>query len=180
MKLLFASDIHGDWRAAERLTEILKKEKCDKMVLCGDLLYHGARNDLFDTYDTKKTAEILNSEAKNIIAVRGNCDSEVDQMVLDFLIMADYNMIYTDDKRIFITHGHIYNTADSLKMQEGDIMVSGHTHILRAERYFGCYFLNPGSVSLPKGGNPKSYMIYENRSFDIRNFDGDTIKKLEV
>lgn len=179
MKLLFASDIHGSAFDAQNLKNKFFSENADKLVICGDILYHGPRNDLPTDYNPKKVIEIMNSLSNNIIAVRGNCDSEVDQMVLDFPMMADYALIYADDIRMYITHGHIYNSENNLKLSDDDILISGHTHILKAENN-GYYHLNPGSVSLPKENNPKTYMIYENRTFTIKTFDNEIIKTLTL
>lgn len=180
MKLLFASDIHGDYDSCLQLIDAFKTENADMLVLSGDLLYHGPRNDLPESYNPKKVIELLNSVADNIIAVRGNCDSEVDQMVLDFPMLADYVLIYAGSKKIYITHGHVYSPESPLKLSDGDIMVSGHTHVLKAEHKGNKTFLNPGSVSIPKENNPKTYMIYENDEFKIKSFNGEILKNITV
>ena len=175
MKLVFASDIHGSACDAQRIKDIFIKENGDKLILCGDLLYHGPRNDLPKDYSPKKVIEILNSVSDDIIAVRGNCDSEVDQMVLDFPVTADYALIYVDDIRIYVTHGHIYNIQKPMKLKQDDVLVCGHTHILKAEHCNNFYHINPGSAALPKEGNPKTYMVYENRCFTIKKLEDDSI-----
>ena len=180
MKLLFASDIHGDSTTCEELIQIFKTENADMLVLSGDLLYHGPRNDLPEGYNPKEVIELLNSVSNKIIAVRGNCDSEVDQMVLDFPMMADYTLIYADGIKIYVTHGHIYSPQNPLKLSDGEIMVSGHTHVLNADRIENKIFLNPGSVSIPKENNPKTYMVYEKGEFTIKTLQGDIIKSVNV
>lgn len=171
MKLMFASDIHGSQYYCEKMKEAYIKEGASKLILLGDLLYHGPRNDLPKEYNPKAVIGILNSLKEDIICIRGNCDTEVDQMVLDFPIMSDYSMLYIDGKRMYITHGHIYNTSSPLKMQKGDYLIHGHTHV-RAKENKGVYtYINPGSVSIPKENNPHSYMIYENGEFIFKEID---------
>ena len=181
MKLLFASDIHGDLDSAVTLINVLKNEKPEKLILLGDILYHGPRNDLPGSYNPKAVISLLNDYKDMIIAVRGNCDAEVDQMVLDFPIMADFRYVEADGIRVFATHGHHYNEDTPPKMSHGEILVHGHTHIPKCNK-FGDenYCLNPGSVSIPKGGFPKSYMLYENRTFIIKSIEGDTIFTLSL
>ncbi len=176
MKLLIASDIHGDISSAEFLISTLNNEKCDRMLLLGDLLYFGPRNALTDNYDPKSVIELLNDNKDTIMAVRGNCDSEVDQMVLDFPILAEYICLSLDGLTVYATHGHKYNTKSSLPLCKGDILLHGHTHVLKCEE-FGDenYYLNPGSVTYPKEGNPKTYMVYEDRCFTVKDFYGNTI-----
>ena len=176
MKLLIASDIHGDLDSMQNLLSIYLKEGCDKILLLGDLLYHGPRNNLPSSYNPKGVISLLNENRNNILAVRGNCDTEVDQMVLDFPILADYICLSLDGLTVYATHGHKFNTQAPLPLVKGDILLHGHTHLLTCEE-FGDenYYLNPGSVSIPKGGNPRSYMVYENRLFTIKDLDGKTI-----
>ncbi len=176
MKYLFASDVHGSASAARKLKDAFVLEKADYLVLCGDLLYHGPRNDLPDEYNPKAVIQILNSLSDKIIAVRGNCDSEVDQMVLDFPILCNYSLIVDEGVRMYITHGHIYNQDMPLKLLDGDFMICGHTHVLDALEKDRFTYLNPGSVAIPKENNPPSYMIYENKTFKIKDFDGNIIK----
>lgn len=176
MKILIASDIHGDINSAKFIISAFEKEKCDKLLLLGDLLYHGPRNNLPQGYDPTEVISLLNNNKENILAVRGNCDTEVDQMVLDFPIMAEYCYLSIDGLSILATHGHKINKTDSSLFRKGEILLHGHTHIPACE-IFGdsnCY-LNPGSTTLPKGGFPKSYMIYEDRSFTVKDFNGNVI-----
>lgn len=180
MKLLIASDVHGGYTSAEKIAELFKREKADKLVLCGDLLYHGPRNDLPQDYNPKKVIAILNKISGDIIAVRGNCEAEVDQMVLEFPCMCDYALIYDGKIRIYITHGHLFDGGTKLNLKKNDVMVSGHTHVLKAEERDGVFYLNPGSCTIPKENNPKTYMIYENDTFYIKDFENNIIKTLKI
>ena len=176
MKLLIASDIHGDFESMKRVIEMFKEEKCDKLILLGDILYHGPRNDLPCGYAPKNVIDLLNREKEIILAARGNCDTEVDQMVLDFPILADYAYLALDGLRIFATHGHKFNTATPPSLSKGDILLHGHSHIPVFEDFGdGNVYINPGSTSIPKGGFPKSCMIYESRCFRTVDLDGNII-----
>ncbi len=180
MKLMFASDIHGSAYYCDKIKEIYKKEKSDKLILLGDLLYHGPRNDLPKEYNPKKVVEILNSMREEILCVRGNCDCEVDQMVLDFPILADYIFLYLDDKGVLITHGHKYNSQNLPPMKKGDILIHGHTHIQAFETHTNYIYINPGSVSIPKNGNENSYMTYDDKTFKIKNLDMKIIREFSI
>ena len=180
MKLLIASDIHGDLDSAKHIVDVMERECCDKLVLLGDILYHGPRNDLPAGYDPKGVISLLNSKADLILAVRGNCDTEVDQMVLSFPILADYAYICVDGLRIFATHGHKFNTECAPSLSNGDILLHGHTHVLCYQAFGNDnVYINPGSTSIPKGGNKKSYIIYENRKFTTLAFDGTVIAEMK-
>lgn len=176
MKLLIASDIHGDLKSAERIIALYKEEGCDKLLLLGDLLYFGPRNRLTDDYNPQGVIKLLNEYKDYILAVRGNCDAEVDQMVLDFPIMADYCYLSLDGLSVFATHGHHHNTETPPPLRKGEILLHGHTHVLCCKK-FGDenYCLNPGSPTYPKENNPKSYMIYENRCFTVKDLDGKVV-----
>lgn len=169
MRYLIASDIHGSGEWCGRFAEAYEKERCERLILLGDLLYHGPRNDLPDGYAPKQVIKILNGYADNIICVRGNCEAEVDQMVLDFPVMSDSAYICDFGQRIFATHGHIYSPDSLPPLADGDIFLSGHTHIPTDEirglgnKKIRC--INPGSVSLPKKGSLHRAMIWENGSF---------------
>ena len=165
-KLFIASDIHGDAECTRLLLRRFDEEGADLCVLLGDLLYHGPRNDLPKGYAPKEVISLLNDCAEKILAVRGNCESEVDQMVLSFPVLAEYAVLFVDGRRFYLTHGHRHNADSPLPMAEGDIMLCGHTHI-PAVTAFGRenLYLNPGSVSIPKEESLKSYMIYENGVF---------------
>ena len=180
-KFIIASDIHGDAETTAHLVEQYKKNEAERLILLGDILYHGPRNDLPSGYAPKKVIEILNGIKDEILTVRGNCDTEVDQMVLDFPILADYAYIFADGLRIFATHGHNYNTEKRPPLKKGDILLHGHTHIPVAEPFGNeNFYINPGSVSIPKMGSPKSYILYENRVFSFRNLDGVEYKRFEI
>ena len=174
--LMIASDIHGDSKTTEKLLERFEASGAERLVLLGDILYHGPRNDLPLGYAPKKVIELLNANREVLMTVRGNCDTEVDQMVLNFPILADYSLLELDGLSIFATHGHHHNTTTPPPLRRGEILLHGHTHVLTITP-FGDenYYINPGSVSLPKEGNPKTYMIYENRRFTIKDFDGNVV-----
>ena len=176
MKLMIASDIHGSAKYCRMLTEAFEKENPDKLLILGDILYHGPRNDLPEEYAPKKVIELLNPLKEKLLCVRGNCDTEVDQMVLDFPIMADYCYLSLDGLSVFATHGHHHNTDNPPPLRRGEILLHGHTHILACEEFGNeNYYLNPGSTTYPKGGNPKTYMIYENRCFTVKDLCGNVI-----
>lgn len=180
MRLMFASDIHGSAYYCERIKSIWKTEHPEKLILLGDLLYHGPRNDLPKDYAPKKCIEILNSLKNEILAVRGNCEAEVDQMVLEFPCLADYMILYLDGRMVFVTHGHIYNTSNPPMLKKGDILLHGHTHIPAMEKVGDYFYINPGSVSIPKGGSTHNYMIYEDGVFTIKDIDGNERASLEI
>lgn len=157
MKLFFASDLHGSLSATERVLHQFERSGADWLILLGDLLYHGPRNPLPDSYNPAEVALKLNQFADRIIAVRGNCDSEVDQMLLDFPIEASWQQVVTDNRRLFLTHGHLFNPEKLPPLRAGDVFVYGHTHIPKAEKQGDIFLFNPGSASLPKGGYPTSF-----------------------
>ena len=173
MKLMIASDIHGDADTAARLIEAYKDSGAEKLLILGDILYHGPRNDLPAGYAPKKLIELLNPIADELICVRGNCDTEVDQMVLNFPILADYAILCLDGLTVYATHGHKYNPTTPPPMKKGEILLTGHTHIPAAEGFGnGNFYINPGSVSIPKENSEKSYILYENREFVFYSLDG--------
>ena len=167
MKLLIASDIHGSAFWCEKLMELMDREQPDKLILLGDLLYHGPRNDLPRDYAPKRVIEMLSARAGRIIAVRGNCEAEVDQMVLPFPCMADYSVLLDGERYLYLTHGHLWNPDGLPVLPEGAVFLSGHTHVKLDERHDGVRCLNPGSVSIPKDGS-HSCLIYENGDFSFR------------
>lgn len=180
MKYLFASDIHGSAYYCRKLLDAFREEQAERLVLLGDLLYHGPRNDLPREYAPKEVIALLNEHKNKIYAVRGNCEAEVDQMVLEFPVMADYCILSVDGRTFYATHGHIYNQDNLPPLQEGDILIHGHTHVLKAQQMDGYILLNPGSVSIPKEGNPATYAVLENSIFTIKNFDGNTVREMRL
>ena len=181
MKIMFASDIHGDYNCALATIEKYKAEKAEKLIILGDILYHGPRNDLPEGYAPKKVIELLNSVKGELACVRGNCDTEVDQMVLEFPILADYAYLELDGITVFATHGHHHNTATPPPLRKGEILLHGQTHVLKIEEFGnGNLYINPGSAALPKENNPRTYAIYENRTFTIKDFDGNTVLERKI
>ena len=180
MKIMFASDIHGSKYYCKKMLDAFGSEKAEKLFILGDCLYHGPRNDLPFEYDTKETARLLNEYKKDVFVVRGNCDGEVDQMMLEFPIRSDYALIFEHGRMFFLTHGHVFSQDKMPALNDGDVFISGHTHIPRAEKVDGIVFLNPGSVSIPKGNSTNSYMIYEDGVFTIKDFDGNAVKTYKL
>ncbi|GKX60627.1 phosphodiesterase [Leminorella grimontii] len=161
MKLMFASDLHGSLPATESVLALFERQGADRLILLGDLMYHGPRNPLPEGYAPAKVAERLNDVADRIVAVRGNCDSEVDQMLLTFPIEATWQQVVLDHRRLFLTHGHHYHPQKLPPLSKGDVFVYGHTHIPQAEKQGDIFLFNPGSASLPKGGYPASFGMLE-------------------
>lgn len=175
MKLIIASDLHGSLKYTKKLEELINKENPDKIILLGDLLYHGARNALPEDYSTIEVANILNKYSTKIIAVRGNCDSEVDDMVTDFNIMSDYKSIDIDGVKFYLTHGHLINKYENLFQDE--YLISGHTHIYNLEGKH----LNPGSVGIPKINPEHTCILYKDKTFYLINLDNlSTIKETKL
>ena len=165
MKILFASDIHGSASACEKVLERVQTEKADRLILMGDLLYHGPRNDLPDRYAPKEVIRLLNESPLTPLCVRGNCDAEVDQMVLHFPILSDSALLVLDGLTIHATHGHIHGPDTPPPLRQGDILLCGHFHV-PVRRDCGRYtYLNPGSVALPKENTPHSCMVLEDGQF---------------
>ncbi|ONI45718.1 YfcE family phosphodiesterase [Candidatus Epulonipiscioides gigas] len=167
MKYLIMSDIHGSYEGVSLALLAYKKHKCDKIIILGDILYHGPRNPLPQGFDPAKAAMLLNEQKDKIICVRGNCDSEVDQMVLEFPIENPYALIIDEGKVIFATHGHLYNSHSLPAKNKIDIFMYGHTHLYDLSLQNNMLVLNPGSVALPKENRPKTYAIYENKTAAI-------------
>lgn len=180
MKIMFISDIHGSALWLNQALNKVGEEQPDQIVLLGDFMYHGPRNPLPEEYDPKQVAEMLNRHKHNIIAVRGNCDAEVDQMLLEFPMMADYAMLFLEGHRIYATHGHLYSMENLPPLMKNDVFIQGHTHIPVAERKNGIYVLNPGSVSLPKENYPHSYGILTKEQFIVKDFEGGTVKQIHL
>ncbi len=178
MKIFIASDIHGSAYYCQKLIDAFHSEKADRMLLLGDILYHGPRNDLPQGYAPKEVIAMLNPLSDRIICVRGNCDGEVDDMVLDFPVLAEYAIISDSSlgaNVIFATHGHHFNASKLPKLKEGDILLHGHTHIPTFEKINGVFVVNPGSVSIPKENSKHSYMIFENSEFIRKSLDGEIL-----
>ena len=161
MKLMIASDIHGSAVWCERMLEAWRREAPGRLLLLGDLLYHGPRNDLPEGYAPKEVIAMLNGVAPHLLCVRGNCEAEVDQMVLSFPVMADYAALLADGRAVYATHGHVWNADNPPPLLDGDALLFGHTQIPCFRRSGGRAFANPGSVSIPKQGSPHSYAILE-------------------
>ena len=167
MKLVIASDIHGSAYWCGKLLEVIDEVQPDRIVLLGDLLYHGPRNDLPRDYAPKQVIPMLSALADRILAVRGNCEAEVDQMVLPFPCMADYAMLEADGRCLYLTHGHLWNPDKLPPLKAGSIFLSGHTHVKLDEVRGDIRCLNPGSVSIPKDGS-HSCIIYDSGNFTFR------------
>jgi len=166
MKLLIASDLHGSAYYCEKLIELMRQQKPDKLILLGDLLYHGPRNDLPRDYCPKRVIPMLAQYADRILSVRGNCEAEVDQMVLPFPCMAEYAQLLVDGKTFYLTHGHHASPDQLPPIPAGSVFLSGHTHVKMDEMRQGIRCLNPGSVSIPKDGS-HSCLIFENNQFSF-------------
>lgn len=166
MKCIIASDIHGSAYWCGRLMEVVETEQPDRILLLGDLLYHGPRNDLPREYAPKQVIPMLSRYKDRILAVRGNCEAEVDQMVLPFSCMADFALVETDGVTMYLTHGHHASPENLPPLPEGAVFLSGHTHVKRDETVSGIRCLNPGSVSIPKDGS-HSCLIFENGAFRV-------------
>lgn len=181
LNIMIASDIHGSEYYANKMIKAFESEKPDKLLLLGDILYHGPRNDLPKVYNPKAVINLLNPLKEKILCVRGNCDSEVDQMVLEFPIMADYIILESQGHTIYATHGHKYNTESPIAMANGDILIHGHTHVPAWEEFGdNNIYLNPGSVSIPKENSKHGYMIFSDNVFMWKNFDGEIYHTLNM
>ena len=172
MKWMIASDIHGSEYYCKQLLKVYEKEEAGRLLLLGDILYHGPRNDLPKDYNPKQVIEMLNACKQDILCVRGNCDTEVDQMVLEFPIMADYCVITEGKRMIYATHGHNYNEQNLPPLHHGDILLHGHTHIPKCTEHENYIYMNPGSVSIPKEDSWRGYIIYEKETFVWKDLDG--------
>ncbi|WP_058301217.1 phosphodiesterase [Gorillibacterium timonense] len=178
MKLFFMSDIHGSLSCLNQALEAFEQEQADALVILGDLMYHGPRNPLPEEYRPKDVADRLNAYKSRIVAVRGNCDSEVDQMLIEFPMLAEYAMLFYEGRRIFATHGHHHHIDDLPSLAAGDLFIQGHTHVPVAEKRGDIIVLNPGSVSLPKENFPRSYGLMAGSRFQVNSFAGDTVKEI--
>ena len=174
MKLMIASDIHGSAYWCERLLEAYRREGAEKLLLLGDVLYHGPRNDLPRDYAPKRVIAMLNGMKNEILCVRGNCDTEVDQMVLEFPILADYCILFAAGRTVYATHGHVYNESHLPPLSKGDVLLHGHTHVPKCTEHEDYLYLNPGSVSIPKEDSPNGYMTLEDGVILWKHIDGGT------
>ena len=180
-KWMIASDIHGDYACAEQLLRRYRESGAERLILLGDLLYHGPRNDLPEGYAPKSVIDLLNSVKDELLCVRGNCDTEVDQMVLAFPILSDYAYLSADGLTILATHGHKFNVAALPPLKQSDILLHGHTHVPTATPFGnGNVYINPGSTSIPKGGSPRSYLLYENGTFTFYDLFGGEYDQYRV
>jgi putative phosphoesterase len=179
MKLMIASDIHGSAYYCDKMLEAYKREGADKLLLLGDILYHGPRNDLPKDYEPKKVIELLNNVKDELLCVRGNCDTEVDQMVLNFPVLAEYCILYLNNRLVFATHGHHFNPDNKPSIKKGDILLNGHTHIPAWEEREDFIYVNPGSVSIPKENSPHSYILWEEEVY-FKNLEGEIYKKVSL
>ena len=176
MRLMIASDIHGSAFYCRQMLEAYERERADRLLLLGDILYHGPRNDLPKEYAPKQVIALLNPMKEHLLCVRGNCDTEVDQMVLEFPVMAEYCLLELDGQSILATHGHNFNPEHLPALKGGDILLNGHTHVPACEEHETYIYMNPGSVSIPKEDSVHSYMIYENKLFQWKDMNGEVYR----
>ena len=177
MKWLVASDIHGSEFYCKEVLKAFDREKADRLLLLGDILYHGPRNDLPKDYAPKKVIELLNVQKNKLLCVRGNCDADVDQMVLEFPILAEYAVIDLGNRLLYATHGHVYGELNPPPLQKGDILLCGHTHVPKCVEYDNFVYMNPGSSSIPKENSHHGYMTLEDGVFLWKDFEGNVIRK---
>lgn len=178
MKLMIASDLHGSAYYTRLLLEAMEREQPDKLLLLGDLLYHGPRNDLPREYAPRQVISMLNAVKEKLLCVRGNCEAEVDQMVLDFPVLAEYAVLFVDGVTVYAIHGH--KNMD-LPFGMGNLVLSGHTHIPVAKEEEGVYYGNPGSVSIPKAGSTHGYMVLEDSVLTHKSLcDGDVLSPIHI
>lgn len=180
MKYLIASDIHGSAFWCKKLLERFAAEKADRMILLGDILYHGPRNDLPEGYAPKEVIGLLNDMRDRLFCVRGNCEAEVDQMVLTFPVLADYALMEVCQRTLFITHGHHYHANALPPLQKGDMLIHGHTHVPLNTEAEGIRVMNPGSVSIPKANSAHGYMTLEDGCFLWKDMDGQVYDTFRV
>lgn len=167
MKLLVISDLHGSLTYLQHALEAFEREQCTHLLLLGDLLNHGPRNPLPSGYNPSEVATVLNGYADCIVAIRGNCDSEVDQMLFSFPMLADSTQFFLGERRVFATHGHLFSPDERPPLRAGDIFISGHIHLIVAESQEQVHILNPGSLSLPKNELPHTYATLDAQAFRV-------------
>ena len=176
MKWMIASDLHGSAYYCRKMLEAFEREGADRLFLLGDLLYHGPRNDLPREYAPKEVIPLLNGKKEKLLSVRGNCDAEVDQMVLKFPVLADYAVLPVGQRLIYATHGHIYHVKNLPPLAPGDVLLHGHTHVPAWTEFGqGNLYLNPGSVSIPKEDSPHSYMTLEGNTMQWKELESSAV-----
>ena len=176
MKWMIASDLHGSAYYCRKMLEAFEREGADRLFLLGDLLYHGPRNDLPREYAPKEVIPLLNGKREKLLCVRGNCDAEVDQMVLEFPVLADYAVLPVGQRLIYATHGHIYHVKNLPPLAPGDVLLHGHTHVPAWTEFGqGNLYLNPGSVSIPKENSPHSYMTLERNTMQWKELESSAV-----
>jgi len=176
MKWMIASDLHGSAYYCRKMLEAFEREGADRLFLLGDLLYHGPRNDLPREYAPKEVFPLLNRKKEKLLCVRGNCDAEVDQMVLEFPVLADYAVLPVGQRLIYATHGHIYHVKNLPPLAPGDVLLHGHTHVPAWTEFGqGNLYLNPGSVSIPKDDSPHSYMSLEGNTMQWKELESSAV-----
>lgn len=165
MRWMIASDVHGSAKWCGRLLQAYSDEGCQRLVLLGDLLYHGPRNDLPEGYAPREVIGMLNAMRARLLCVRGNCEAEVDQMVLEFPVLADYALLAFGETGIYCTHGHVFGEENPPPLCEGDVLLCGHTHVPKLAEHAEFVYLNPGSVAIPKADSAHSYMLFDGKQF---------------
>ena len=176
MKWMIASDLHGSAYYCRKMLEAFEREGADRLFLLGDLLYHGPRNDLPREYAPKEVIPLLNGKKEKLLCVRGNCEAEVDQMVLEFPVLADYAVLPVGQRLIYATHGHIYHVKNLPPLAPGDVLLHGHTHVPAWTEFGqGNLYLNPGSVSIPKENSPHSYMTLEGNTMQWKELESSAV-----
>ncbi len=180
MKWMIASDIHGSAYYCRELLGVFERENANKLLLLGDVLYHGPRNDLPRDYAPKEVIAMLNGIKEKLLCVRGNCDTEVDQMVLEFPVLADYAILVAGERVIYATHGHVYNENKLPPLQKGDVLLHGHTHVPKCVEHEEYLYLNPGSVSIPKENSPHGYLILDGVQLTWKSLDGTAYMKYSL
>ena len=179
MKWMVASDLHGSEFYCKEVLQAFDKEKADRLLLLGDILYHGPRNDLPKDYAPKKVTALLNERKESLLCVRGNCDAEVDQFVLEFPILAEYAVLDLGKRLVYATHGHAYGELNPPPLKTGDILLCGHTHVPKCVEYADYVYMNPGSASIPKENSHHGYMTIEDGVFLWKDFEGNIMMKYE-
>lgn len=177
MKVLVLSDIHGSGYYADKINEINKKENPEKIIILGDIYYHGPRNELSQEYNPMKVAQVLNSLKDKLLVVKGNCDAEVDEMISEFKFN-EHLLININDKNFYFTHGHKYN-IEKIPYDDFDILIYGHIHQGFIQEKEGYIFANPGSISLPKCNTEHSYIILDENKIILKNAEGNILQEYQ-